>query len=581
MPDSGTPVLPQQTRFGWHRDAEPVAPELIAKPQMPVSPPPVAVSKPAQVPSILRSSTPAQFGWHPEDSLFQSPVRPDSPRPLTTAPKPSITQTGVFAAITPVTQPVLTRKDEHGLSGPQGASQNISFISPARPVPRQTAFTRTALVAATVAAVASSTVFVPAIAGAASHDPAQKTGQHPIVTASSHAAIVSNGTAASTPLYTGEGGAPGINYTVKVGDTLHDIAAQYGVSTTEIIQANNLANPDLIFPGDHVNIPAAGGAKDVTVEVKPGDTINKIAEQYGVDSSAIVNYAANKISNANLIVVGQTLTIPGTTSAPAAQETSSADTSAAADVTVEVKAGDTLADIATRYGVNASAIATYASNKISNPNVIVVGQKLTIPGAKTQPSATVQAAAPESTSAPQTVTTDQSQASDQSATEAAPAATQPAPAATQTPAPTPAPTQAPAPAATQGFVWPTQGTITQNFGPTSFGLEPAYQGYAHFHQGVDIANAMYTPIRAAEAGTVIFAGWSNYGYGFCVQIDHGNGLVTLYGHMAQQPSVSVGEQVATGQAIGKMGSTGASTGSHLHFAVQKNGVWVNPLNYLP
>jgi murein DD-endopeptidase MepM/ murein hydrolase activator NlpD len=155
------------------------------------------------------------------------------------------------------------------------------------------------------------------------------------------------------------------------------------------------------------------------------------------------------------------------------------------------------------------------------------------------------------------------------------------PAPTATPEPTPAPTPPPAPAASQGFVWPVQGTITQNFGPTSLGLEPAYQGYAHFHQGLDIANSMYTPIHAAAAGTVIFSGWSNSGYGFCVKIDHGNGLVTLYGHMAQQPSVSVGQTVGAGDLIGKMGSTGASTGPHTHFAVLKNGVWANPLDYLP
>ena len=64
-------------------------------------------------------------------------------------------------------------------------------------------------------------------------------------------------------------------------------------------------------------------------------------------------------------------------------------------------------------------------------------------------------------------------------------------------------------------------------------------------------------------------------------IDHGNGLVTLYGHMAQTPMVHDGQHVDQGQQIGIMGSTGASTGPHLHFAVKKNGDWVNPANYLP
>ncbi|HET7034638.1 MAG TPA: peptidoglycan DD-metalloendopeptidase family protein [Thermomicrobiaceae bacterium] len=136
-------------------------------------------------------------------------------------------------------------------------------------------------------------------------------------------------------------------------------------------------------------------------------------------------------------------------------------------------------------------------------------------------------------------------------------------------------------ATTGQFVWPTQGTITQPFGPTSLTLEPAYEGYAHFHQGMDIADSMNTPILAADGGTVVFAGWTDAGYGNCVQIDHGNGLITLYGHMAQTPMVHVGQRVAKGQQIGLMGTTGNSTGPHLHFAVLKNGVWVNPANYLP
>ena len=111
-------------------------------------------------------------------------------------------------------------------------------------------------------------------------------------------------------------------------------------------------------------------------------------------------------------------------------------------------------------------------------------------------------------------------------------------------------------------------------------MEPAYNGYAHFHQGLDIANGMNTPIVAADGGVVIFAGWNTAGYGFAVSIDHGNGLVTWYGHMASQPAVWVGQQVSQGQYLGPMGSTGASTGSHVHFAVLRNGVWDDPLNYL-
>jgi murein DD-endopeptidase MepM/ murein hydrolase activator NlpD len=129
--------------------------------------------------------------------------------------------------------------------------------------------------------------------------------------------------------------------------------------------------------------------------------------------------------------------------------------------------------------------------------------------------------------------------------------------------------------------WPITGTITQPFGPTDLTLEPAYDGAAHFHLGLDIANTEGTPIAAAAAGTVIFAGWTDAGYGNCVQIDHGNGLVTLYGHMVALPLVTVGQKVTAGQLIGNVGTTGNSTGPHLHFGVQYNGAWVDPMAYLP
>ncbi len=131
------------------------------------------------------------------------------------------------------------------------------------------------------------------------------------------------------------------------------------------------------------------------------------------------------------------------------------------------------------------------------------------------------------------------------------------------------------------LIWPTTGTITQSYGPTSLTLEPAYAGYPHFHLGVDIANSQGTPIAAAAAGTVIYAGWTDAGYGNMVEIDHGNGLVTIYGHMMTTPVVTVGQRVFQGQLIGNMGTTGNSTGPHLHFAVQLNGSWDDPLKYVP
>ena len=99
-------------------------------------------------------------------------------------------------------------------------------------------------------------------------------------------------------------------------------------------------------------------------------------------------------------------------------------------------------------------------------------------------------------------------------------------------------------------------------------------------KGVDIATAMGTPVLTADAGRVIMAGWpDNTGYGNRVMIDHGNGYVTLYGHLSKI-YVTVGQTVRRGDQIGAEGSTGRSTGPHLHFEVRRGGVAINPLEFL-
>ncbi len=104
------------------------------------------------------------------------------------------------------------------------------------------------------------------------------------------------------------------------------------------------------------------------------------------------------------------------------------------------------------------------------------------------------------------------------------------------------------------------------------------QYFSWRHKGLDIANKTGTPLFAADAGTVEFAGWGN-GYGNYIRIDHGGGKKTLYAHMSRF-YVSKGDTVTKGESIGEMGSTGWSTGPHIHFEVIINGVKYNPLNYL-
>lgn len=122
--------------------------------------------------------------------------------------------------------------------------------------------------------------------------------------------------------------------------------------------------------------------------------------------------------------------------------------------------------------------------------------------------------------------------------------------------------------------WPTSGAIVSGFG---YRTHPVY-GTTRFHAGVDIGGACGQPIFAAEDGTVISAG-ANGGYGNATVIDHGNGLSTLYGHQSSL-GVSSGQSVSRAQQIGLVGTTGLSTGCHLHFEVRVNGAPVDPVPYL-
>ena len=190
-----------------------------------------------------------------------------------------------------------------------------------------------------------------------------------------------------------------------------------------------------------------------------------------------------------------------------------------------VSKGDTLAGIARQYKVDVEAIIGYKGNNLSEPYTLQIGQKLVIPGGSWSPppsQAVAVGKAPASVSGQQ--------------------------------------------AASGRFMWPTTGTITQR--PWAA------------HMAVDIGTPTGTPIYAADAGYVVVAGWSTVGYGNYVMIDHGNGFRTLYGHMSVIIA-KTGQWVQKGQKIGLVGSTGHSTGPHLHFEIYKGGVLQNPLSYLP
>ncbi len=187
-----------------------------------------------------------------------------------------------------------------------------------------------------------------------------------------------------------------------------------------------------------------------------------------------------------------------------------------------VKAGDTLDSIAKRYKVTPDAIVDYEPNGLKQSAALAPGQKLIVPGG-------------EKPFEPRLVYTSAGAMTVNARPEAG------------------------------RFIWPCSGAITQYYGQT--------------HLGLDIGNRAGTPLYAADSGTVTLASWWG-NLGNAVRINHGNGYTTIYGHM-QRIYVSNGQSVKRGQQIGEMGSTGMSTGPHVHFMIYYYGGTVNPIRYLP
>jgi murein DD-endopeptidase MepM/ murein hydrolase activator NlpD len=140
--------------------------------------------------------------------------------------------------------------------------------------------------------------------------------------------------------------------------------------------------------------------------------------------------------------------------------------------------------------------------------------------------------------------------------------------------------------ADSGWVVPVRGELTQEFGPTPFWFEPARtwrgQYYPNFHEGIDIATAMYSPVVAAAPGRVVWAGRLPDG-AMVVLIAHVGGLVSLYAHLDDNiapPRVKAGDEVQQGQIIGAIGMTGMTTGPHVHFVVWRDGELIDPLSLI-
>jgi murein DD-endopeptidase MepM/ murein hydrolase activator NlpD len=280
------------------------------------------------------------------------------------------------------------------------------------------------------------------------------------------------------------------------------------------------------------NATAASQPPYTTYTIQPGDTVSSVAQSFGLDPNYVTWNNPGVRDDPDMLIVGANLLVPSVNG-----------------LVYTVTLGDTLSDVAAFYQIDVQSITTFGPNGLSSPDDVIEGMVLVLPGAVPPPP-------PPPPAAP----------------EPEPAA-DPAPAYNPPPAvvsePDPAPAAAAAPArVSSGFIWPFYSSISQYF--------------SSYHRGIDIDGfGRYgATISAAADGVVVLAAYQDYGYGYHVIIQHPDGSRTLYGHLSDI-WVSQGQSVSQGQGIGALGSTGYSTGPHLHFEVHIGGVPVDPLGYLP
>jgi murein DD-endopeptidase MepM/ murein hydrolase activator NlpD len=265
--------------------------------------------------------------------------------------------------------------------------------------------------------------------------------------------------------------------------------------------------------------------------VQSGDTVAAIAARFGVNVGTIIN--ANKLSARASIKPGDTLKIPPVSG-----------------LLYAVKKGDTVGRIASLYKVDVTAIQQ--ANNLSKEDALKIGQELVLPGAvplpePVKPKVAVKPNVPKTSIPGKSV--DEYQ---ESKTPPADARTKPA--------------DADVSAVKTTLIWPTTQHVINQY-------------YGWRHTGVDIDGDYTDPIYASADGVVEVAGWNSGGYGLQIVVNHENGMKTRYAH-ASKLFVSAGERVKKGQVMAMVGTTGRSTGTHLHYEVYKNGGRVNPLAYI-
>jgi murein DD-endopeptidase MepM/ murein hydrolase activator NlpD len=307
-----------------------------------------------------------------------------------------------------------------------------------------------------------------------------------------------------------------------------------------------------------------------TMTVAQGDTIDAIARRYGVPARAIID--ANHIASPASIRPGQQLVIPTpdhqirpTQVSSAAPRPAKTYPKGAPGGVHVVAPGETLSSVARLYGKSRTAVAK--ANHIPTDAKLQIGQQLVVPGAKpTQMAAAAPAHPPAPVGTGHALGRPSHPPQRVATADAGPIG---APVAEAAPAPK---VQAVEPAGSSpGFRWPVRGRVIAGFGPETNGQR---------NDGINLAVPEGTSIKAAEEGTVAYAGNELKGYGNLLLVRHSNGFVTAYAH-ASELLVKRGDQVKRGQIIARAGQTGSVSSPQLHFEIRKGATPVDPVQYLP
>jgi lipoprotein NlpD len=313
------------------------------------------------------------------------------------------------------------------------------------------------------------------------------------------------------------------SYTVRSGDSLYDIARGHGLTVGELIAWNGL-DGTLIRPGQVLSLTRDAGAPPaapLVVHVQPGDSLWSIARAHGSTVDALAT--ANGLATGSTLRVGLALTVPGrfaaidaTTGAPTTNVGGPAPTQ------VRVMPGDNLWKIARQHNTTIAAIMSL--NGLSSDRLTVGAVLRVVPGPDLGVASSVAGSA------------------------------------------------AFVPDGSDAMVWPLVGQITSRFGWRRLSI-----GGSNMHNGLDIGGRTGDPIRSATSGVVVYSGWRS-GFGNLVVVENGD-TEYWYAH-ASTLVASVGDRVAPGEVIARVGATGIATGPHLHFEIRVDGTPIDPLPIL-